>query len=238
MPSVSIVIPCKDEKGNIEALVRRVPDFAEALELIFVDGRSTDGTREEILRLKDIFPEKNIRLLDQTDTHGKGPAVRMAFETAQNDILIILDADLTIAPEDMRLFYDELRSGPGRLASGTRFYYPIPPKAMRFLNYWGNRFFSKVISFIVGQKITDTLCGTKALWREDYEKIAVNRSIFGDFDPFGDFDLLFGAAYLKLKIHEIKLRYLIRMYGVTKIHRFSDGLLLLKICWIAMRKLR
>jgi hypothetical protein len=159
----------------------------------------------------------------------------MAFEKAQNDILIILDSDLTIAPEDMRYFYDALKSGPGLLANGTRFYYPIPKGAMRFLNYWGNRFFSRALSFLIGQKITDTLCGTKALWRSDHEKIATNRHIFGDFDPFGDFDLLFGAAYLKLRITEVKLRYLVRRYGVTKIHRFSDGLLLLKMCGIALR---
>lgn len=236
--SVSIIIACKNEKGNIQELMERIPDFPAGMEVICVDGRSTDGTRQELERVQTLYPQKNIRIFDQTGPAGKGPAVRIAFEKAQNDIFIILDADISVAPEDTIKFYDLLLKRRGEFINGTRLVYPMEKQAMRFLNTLGNKFFSGAFTFLLGQRIKDTLCGTKALFRADYEIIAANRAYFGDFDPFGDFDLLFGAAKLNLKIVEAPVRYYERRYGTTKIHRFRHGLLLLGMCVIAIKRLK
>jgi SAM-dependent methyltransferase len=236
--SVSIIIACKNEKGNIQELMERIPDFPAGLEVICVDGQSTDGTRQELQRVQSLYPQKNIRIFDQTGPAGKGPAVRSAFEKAGGDILIILDADISVAPEDTIKFYDLLLKRRGEFINGTRLVYPMEKQAMRFLNTLGNKFFSGAFTFLLDQRIKDTLCGTKALFRADYEIIAANRAYFGDFDPFGDFDLLFGAAKLNLKIVEAPVRYYERRYGATKIHRFRHGLLLLGMCVIAMRRLK
>lgn len=236
--SVSILVACKNEKGNIEELVRRIPDFPHGMEVIFVDGHSTDGTREELDRVKDLFPMKHVRIFNQVGPPGKGNAVRIGFEKAQGDIFIVLDADISVAPEDTRKFYDLLVQRRGEFINGTRLVYPMEKQAMRFLNILGNKFFSAAFTYLLGQKIKDTLCGTKALFKKDYEKLAKNRAYFGDFDPFGDFDLLFGAAKLNLKFVEVPVRYYERRYGTTKISRFKHGFLLLGMCLIAVRRLK
>ncbi len=236
--SISVIVACKNEKGNIEELIRRIPEFEAGMEVVCVDGHSTDGTRQELERVSQIYPQKNIRIFDQTGPVGKGNAVRLAFEKATGDIFIILDADISVAPEDLSKFYDLLILRRGEFINGTRLVYPMEKQAMRFLNILGNKFFSGVFTYLLGQRIKDTLCGTKAFYRKDYEKIARNRVYFGDFDPFGDFDLLFGAAKLNLKITEVPVRYYERRYGMTKIHRFRHGCLLLGMCLIAMRRLK
>ena len=235
--SVSIVVPCKNERGNIEPLVKRVPDFGSHIELIFIDGHSMDGTQEEIKRVIKAYPKKDIKFLIQ-DGKGKGDAVRKAFAHASNDILMILDADMTVAPEDLPKFYDALVEDKGEFINGCRLVYPMENEAMRFLNILGNKFFSYAFSWLLNQKIKDTLCGTKVLYKKDYERIVINRSYFGDFDPFGDFDLLFGASKLNLKIIEVPIRYNARSYGQTQISRFRHGLLLLKMTFFAVKKLK
>lgn len=237
-PSASVVIACRNEKGNIQELIDRLPEFSSHLEIVFVDGRSEDGTREEIERLQKLYTHRDIKLYDQLDSRGKGNAVRIGFEKAKGDIFIILDADISVAPEDMPKFYDMLVCRRGEFINGTRMVYQMERQAMRFLNILGNKFFSIAFTYLLGQSIKDTLCGTKALYKKDYEKIAKNRSYFGNFDPFGDFDLLFGAAKLNLKIVEVPVRYYERRYGTTKIHRFRHGFLLLSMCFIAMRKIK
>ncbi len=226
--SVSVVIPCRNEKGNIEAAIARLPSFGRRQEIMFVDGHSTDGTPEEIQRVIEQYPGKDIALLVQDGT-GKGDAVRKGFAHATGDILMILDADLTVPPEDLPKFYEAIASGKGEFINGSRLVYPMEHEAMRYLNLVGNKFFSMAFSWLLGERIKDTLCGTKVLFRSDYERIAKNRSYFGDFDPFGDFDLLFGASKLNLKILEVPIRYQERTYGTTKIHRFRHGWLLLKM---------
>ncbi len=237
-PSASVVVPCKNEKGNIRELVERTPELPGGMEMIFVDGASTDGTREEIERMKALHPEKNIRLVDQGDSTGKGAAVRLGFDNARGDVLIILDADISVAPEDILKFHKVLVEGTGEFINGTRLVYPMEGQAMRFLNILANKFFSLAFTYLLDQRIRDTLCGTKVLYRADYERIARNRSFFGAFDPFGDFDLLFGAAKLNMRILEVPVRYHERRYGVTKIKRFRHGLLLLGMCLVALRKLK
>ena len=226
--TMSVVIPCRNEKGNIEAAIARLPSFGRHQEVIFVDGHSTDGTPDEIRRVITQYPEKDIKFLVQ-DGKGKGDAVRKGFAHATGDILMILDADLTMPPEDLPKFYDAIASGKGEFINGSRLVYPMEHEAMRYLNLLGNKFFSMAFSWLLGERIKDTLCGTKVLFRSDYERIAANRSYFGDFDPFGDFDLLFGASKLNLKILEVPIRYQERTYGTTNIHRFSHGWLLLKM---------
>lgn len=234
----SVIIPCRNERGNIEAAVLQTPDLGAHTELIFVEGNSTDGTAEEIERVIAAYPSRDIKLIPQRDGRGKGDAVRKGFAAAKGDILMILDADLTVDPEELPKFYDALVNGCGEFIHGSRLIYPMEQQAMRFLNILGNKFFSMTFSYLLEQRFKDTLCGTKVLFRSDYEQIAANRSYFGDFDPFGDFDLIFGAAKLNLKIVEIPIHYHARTYGATNISRFRHGWLLLRMSWFAMRKLK
>ncbi|MDR1257932.1 MAG: glycosyltransferase [Tannerellaceae bacterium] len=235
--SVSIIVPARNERGNIENAIRRTPDFGTRQEFIFIEGGSQDGTYEEILRVRDAYPSKDIKVMKQTGK-GKGNAVREAFEAATGDILMILDADLTVPPEELPKFYDALCRNRGEFVNGCRLVYPMEKNAMRFLNLLGNKFFGWFFSYLLGQRLKDTLCGTKVLFRKDYETIRDNRAYFGDFDPFGDFDLLFGAARQNLKIVEVIIRYKDREYGSTQISRFRHGLLLLKMSFFAARKIK
>ena len=236
--SVSIIIPARNEKGNIENAILRLPKFGSSQEIIFIEGHSKDGTPEEIRRVIDKYSNKNhIRCAVQKGA-GKGDAVRLGFEMAQGEVLIILDADLTVAPEDLPKFYSALVFGKGEFINGSRLVYPMEKESMRILNILGNKFFSMMFSWILGQRLKDTLCGTKVLFKSDYERIAAHRSYFGDFDPFGDFDLLFGAAKLNLKIVEMPIRYGARAYGNTNIQRWKHGWLLLKMTVFAARKFK
>lgn len=236
-PSISVVIPCRNEAGNIESAAVRVPPMADNMELIFVEGHSTDGTLDEISRVAKANPDSRIRVITQKG-EGKGDAVRQGFEIANNDVLMILDADLSTLPEDLPKFYNAIRTGKADLAIGTRMVYPMEDQAMRFLNIAGNKAFSLLFSWLLGQRITDTLCGTKVLTRSTYEEIASNRKYFGDFDPFGDFDLLFGAAKQHHKIVEVPVRYHARRYGVTQISRFKHGWLLLRMVIVGYKKFK
>lgn len=235
--SVSVVVPARNEAGNIEAAVLRTPEMGAWTELIFIEGHSKDNTWAEIQRVKAAYPEKRIRILQQTG-RGKGNAVREAYAIAAGDILMILDADLTMPPEDLPKFYEAIASGRCEFANGSRLVYPMESKAMRFLNMIANKLFGLTFSWLLAQHVKDTLCGTKVLRREDYLKIAANRAYFGDFDPFGDFDLLFGADKLNLKIADIPIRYRDRTYGDTNIQRWSHGWLLLRMVCFAARKLK
>ena len=236
-PLVTVVVPARNEEGNIPEIFRRVPEMGKGTELIFVEGHSSDGTHAAIEKAIVDHPERLCKLFQQTGI-GKGDAVRLAFAQASGDILMILDADLTVPPEDLPRFYEALCSEKAEFVNGVRLVYPMGEKAMRFFNLLGNKFFSMAFSWLLGQPVKDTLCGTKVLTRESYLKIANNRAYFGDFDPFGDFDLLFGATKLNLKIVDMPIRYGERTYGTTNISRFSDGALLLKMCAYAAKKLK
>ncbi|MDI6742340.1 MAG: glycosyltransferase [Smithella sp.] len=237
LPKVSVIVPARNESGNIKRILENVPEMGAGTEIIFVEGGSTDDTYEVLEKTIAANPDRNLRLLRQTG-RGKGDAVRLGFAEATGDILMILDADLTVPPEDLPRFYEALQQGKAEFANGVRLVYPMEKEAMRFMNLVGNKFFSLVFSWLLGQPIKDTLCGTKVLWKKDYEKIAANRSYFGDFDPFGDFDLLFGAAKLHLKIVEIPVRYRERTYGTTNISRWSHGWLLLRMVFFALRRIK
>jgi SAM-dependent methyltransferase len=236
-PSVTVVIPCRNEAGNVQPAIERIPRFCDDMEIIFVEGHSRDDTVGEIERVIERYPDLDIKMLRQPGK-GKGDAVRTGFEAAQGDILMILDADLTAPPEDLPKFYEAIVSGKGELVIGTRLVYPMEDDAMRPLNILGNKVFSLLFTWLLDQRITDTLCGTKVLRRRHYERIKEGRSYFGEFDPFGDFDLIFGAAKRNLKIVEVPVRYAARSYGSTQISRFRHGLLLLRMVVVAFRKLK
>lgn len=233
----SVIVPCRNEKGNVRAIIEKTPQLGKHTELIFVEGHSKDGTLEEINEQIKQFSDRDIKVFVQ-DGVGKGDAVRKGFSSAKGDILMILDADLTVSPDELPKFYDILASGKGEFIMGSRLVYPKKEGAMRFLNLVGNKFFSSLFSYLLEQRMKDTLCGTKVLFKREYEKIERNREFFGDFDPFGDFDLIFGAAKQNLKIVEIPIRYNARTYGTTQISRFRHGWLLLKMSWIAFWKLK
>ncbi len=236
--SCSVIIPCRNERGNIEGAVTRTPELGIFTELIFVDGNSTDGTADEIKKMIKKYPDKNISLIHQGKGVGKGDAVRKGFCAARGDVLMILDADLTVPPEDLTKFMDAITSGKGEFINGTRLVYPMEKGAMRTLNLIANKLFSLAFTWLLEQRYRDTLCGTKVLFKKDYDKISAGRSFFGDFDPFGDFDLIFGASKLNLKTIEIPISYKERLYGVTNISRFRHGWLLLKMCFVALFKLK
>jgi SAM-dependent methyltransferase len=235
--SVSVVIPARNEAGNIEAAVRRTPEIGAGTEIVFVEGHSDDNTWGEMLRVAEACPNRRIQCIRQPG-HGKYDAVQAGFAAAMGDILMVLDADLTVPPEELPKFYEAIASGRAEFVNGVRLVYPMDDEAMPFLNLCANKAFSLIFSWLIGQPVKDTLCGTKVLSKEHYRKIAENRSHFGDFDPFGDFDLLFGAARLNLKILDLPIRYRERTYGQTKIHRWGHGWLLLRMVLLAARKLK
>ena len=236
--SVSVIVPCRNERGNIRDAVKRIPAMGRETEIIFVDGNSTDGTPEEIESQIKNHPERKIRLVHQADGVGKGDAVRKGFAAAEGDVLVIQDADLTAPPEDLPKFFKALRDGKGEYINGSRLVYPMEKQAMRFINLLGNKFFGALFTWLLGQRFRDTLCGTKMILKKDYELIAANRSYFGDFDPFGDFDLIFGAVKQNLKVVEVPVTYHARTYGTTNISRFRHGWLLLKMSWMAFKKIK
>jgi SAM-dependent methyltransferase len=236
--SASILIPCRNEKGNIENAILRMPRFGTAQEILFVEGNSSDGTFEECERVRDAYRDSwDIKVLKQ-DGKGKGDAVRKGFAAATCDVLMILDADLTMPPEALPKYHAVIETGKAEFVNGTRLIYPMEQEAMRPLNLIANRCFAYLFSYLVNTRLTDTLCGTKVLLRKDYEVLARERDYFGNFDPFGDFDLIFGAAKQNLKIVETPIHYKARTFGETQISRFRDGWLLLKMVWFAYRKLK
>ena len=236
--SASILIPCRNEKGNIENAILRMPRFGSSQELLFVEGNSSDGTFEECERVRDAYRDSwDIKVLKQ-DGKGKGDAVRKGFAAATGDVLMILDADLTMPPEALPKYHSVIETGKAEFVNGTRLIYPMEHEAMRPLNFIANRCFAYLFSYLVNTRLTDTLCGTKVLLRKDYEMLARERDYFGNFDPFGDFDLIFGAAKQNLKIIETPIHYKARTFGETQISRFRDGWLLLKMVWFAYRKLK
>lgn len=235
--STTVLVPCRNERGNIEAAVQRLPKFCDDMEIIYVEGHSKDGTLDEIHRVIAKYPDKDIKVFVQ-DGKGKGDAVRKGFANARGDVLMILDADLTVPPEALPKFYRALVTGKGEYINGTRLVYPMEGQAMRFLNLLANQVFAWLFSWLLNQRFTDTLCGTKVLTRRHYEQIVANRDYFGEFDPFGDFDLIFGASKMNLKVVEVPIAYASRTYGETQISRFRHGWLLLRMVVFAFRKLK
>lgn len=259
--SCTVLIPTRNERGNIENAVERTPQLGTHTELLFVDGNSTDGTQDEIKRMMEKYQgQKDIKLVIQVKDEdldeaaraamgrsqetgkmlpqGKGHAVRLGFSQAEGDVLMILDADLTVPPEDLPRFFEVLAKGKAQFANGSRLVYPMESQAMRLPNLMGNKMFSLLFSWLLERYVGDTLCGTKALRREDYQRLAANRHVFGDFDPFGDFDLLFGAANLNLSMMDVPVRYRARVSGDSKIINTVHTPLLFRMCWIAFRKLK
>jgi SAM-dependent methyltransferase len=236
-PRVSVIVPARNEAGNIPAVFTRTPEMGGGTELVFVEGHSSDDTYGAIERAIAAHPHRTARLLRQSG-RGKGDAVRAGFDAATGDVLMILDADLTVPPEDLPRFFEALESDKGEFVNGVRLTYPMEERAMRFANLVGNKFFSLAFSWLLGQPIKDTLCGTKVLRRDAYQAVAANRAYFGDFDPFGDFDLLFGASKLGLEIVELPIRYRERTYGTTNIQRWRHGWLLLKMCVFAAGRIK
>lgn len=235
--SVSVIVAARNEEGNIKELFERTPEMGAGTELIFVEGGSSDNTFEKINSEMKNYPDKKASAYQQTG-RGKGDAVRLGFSKATGDILMILDADMTVPPENLPLFYNALAGSKGEFINGVRLVYPMEGEAMRFFNLLGNKFFSLAFSWLLGQSIKDTLCGTKVLTRANYQKIAANRSYFGEFDPFGDFDLIFGAAKQNYKIVDLPIRYRNRLYGDTNISRWRHGIILLRMVIFAANKIK
>jgi SAM-dependent methyltransferase len=236
-PTVSIVIPARNEAGNIDDIFNQTPEMGSETELVFVEGHSKDNTYTAIEKAIQDHPQRHCKLVKQTGI-GKGDAVRMGFFIASGEMFMILDADLTVSPTDLPRFYEALVSNKAEFINGVRLVYPMEKEAMKFLNFIGNKFLSLIFSWLLGQPIKDTLCGTKALWKKDYERIAANRNYFGEFDPFGDYDLIFGATKLGLKLVDLPIRYHERTYGTTNIQRWKHGWLLLKMVTFAAGKIK
>jgi glycosyltransferase involved in cell wall biosynthesis len=234
---VSILVPVRNEAGTIASALDRIPDLGKPTEIIFVEGNSKDNTWEV---LQSLPKSHNLRevVVGKQPGIGKGDAVRYGFSLATGDVLLILDGDLTMPPEEIPKYIEALESGVTEFANGSRLVYIMDKKAMQFANLVANKLFGISFSWLLGQRLKDTLCGTKVLWKEDYNKIVANRAYFGDFDPFGDFDLLFGAAKLNLRIVDIPIHYKERSYGETNIQRWKHGVILLKMMLVASKKLK
>lgn len=237
-PSISIIVPARNEAGTIEKIAAELPELGKFTEIVFIEGNSTDNTYDEIRRVATVAHRERRILYAKQEGKGKGNAVRKGFDMATGDIIAIYDADMTVPADEMRKFYDAIVSNKGDFINGSRLVYPLEKDSMRVLNFFGNKFFSLAFTWILGQPLKDTLCGTKVLWRSDYEKIKRGRAFFGDFDPFGDFDLLFGAAKLNLKIVDLPIHYKQRVYGATNISRWKHGWLLLRMTLFAAGKLK
>ncbi|CAN5171323.1 bifunctional class I SAM-dependent methyltransferase/glycosyltransferase family 2 protein [soil metagenome] len=237
LKSVTIVIPARNERGNIEPAVQRIPKFCDDIEIIFIEGHSKDGTFEEMERVKAAYPDMDIKTMAQPGK-GKADAVFTAYDVARGDVLMILDADLTMPPEQLPKFWSAIKSGQGEFINGSRLIYPLEDDAMRFLNLIANKTFSYLFSWLLNQRYTDTLCGTKVMRRSDYYRLRDGKAYFGDFDPFGDFDLIFGASKLNLKSVDMPIRYAARSYGETQISRFRHGVMLLRMVIFAFFKIK
>lgn len=236
--SVSVIVPARNEAGNIESVIKRLPRMGPDDELIFVEGHSTDNTWAAIQEAQAKYGNAMSIKCAQQDGTGKGDAVRKGFALASKDILMILDADLTVPPEGLPFFYRAIKEDKGEFINGSRLVYPMKEKSMQFLNMIANKLFATAFSYVLSQRFKDTLCGTKAISREDYTRLAANRNYFGDFDPFGDFDLIFGAARMSLKIVEIPVQYRERVYGITNIRRWEHGAMLFRMLIYASRKIK
>ena len=237
-PSVSVIVPARNEAGNINDILMRSPMMGPEDEIIFVEGNSTDDTWARIQQAASGYKGAHRLVAAQQKGSGKGDAVRLGFELATKDILMILDADLTTPPEELPKFYNAIVENKAEFVNGSRLVYPMEKQAMRFFNILANKFFAVAFSFVLGQRFKDTLCGTKVLSRAHYQRLAATREFFGDFDPFGDFNLLFGAARLGLKIVEIPVHYRERTYGTTNIQRWRHGLILLRMLVFAARRMK
>ena len=239
--SASVIIPCKNERGNVVSAIKRLPRFTDDIEVIFVEGNSSDGTWKEINKVIKIYNKRDkkfkIKAYKQP-SKGKADAVFYAFDKATNDILIILDGDLTVAPETLKKFWDKISSGEAEYVNGSRLIYPMDNNAMRLLNYIANKLFSILFTWLLGQRFTDTLCGTKVISKKNYLRAKKKNKDLGNFDPFGDFFIIFGASRLCLKINEVPIRYKARVYGKTQISRFSHGILLIKMLIFAFLKIK
>jgi glycosyltransferase involved in cell wall biosynthesis len=236
--SVSVIIPCRNEEGNIESAVKRLPPLGKDTEVIFCDDKSTDGTRAEVERMMREHPDKIIRLVDGPGI-CKAKNVWAGFDAARNDILLILDADLAVMPEEMPRFIEALASNRGEFINGSRLVYPVPRAAMKMFNRMGNIAFSWLFSMLLGQRIKDTLCGTKVLWRRDWLRMRKYVDYWGVSDRWGDYDLLLGAAKLNLRILDLPVHYQERIAGVSKMTRvLHNARIMLVIMWNAAVKMR
>jgi SAM-dependent methyltransferase len=236
--SCSVVVPCKNEEDNVAAIPPRIPRMGAFTEIVFVDDGSTDATAERVREIMEANPERPIKLVAGPG-RGKGAAVRAGLEQATGDVLMILDADMTVMPEDLPAFFEAITCNKGEFINGSRLVYPLSGDAMRTANIVGNKFFAVMFSFLLEQRIKDTLCGTKVVMRHNYAKILAAREYFGDVDRWGDYDWIFGAAKNDLRIVEIPVHYVERVAGETKMtKRFRNGLIMLRMCWVAFRKLK
>jgi ubiquinone/menaquinone biosynthesis C-methylase UbiE len=236
--SCSVVVPARNEAGNIRPALERIPRLGKKTEIIFVEGNSKDDTWATIQREVAAYSGPHLVRAIQQPGKGKWDAVHAGFAIAQGDVLVIQDADLTAPPEDLGKFFDAIEDGRAEFANGSRLVYPMESKAMRFLNLLGNKFFAEALTYVLGQPVKDSLCGTKMILRSDYVRLLERIKPFGNFDPFGDFNLLYGSALLDLRIRDIPVRYKDRIYGETNISRFSHGWMLLKMVWFGLRKLK
>jgi ubiquinone/menaquinone biosynthesis C-methylase UbiE len=228
--SVSAIVPCYNEAGNVERCVREMVKLGSRTELIIVDDGSKDGTAA--LVNPALRSDIDVKVVSYSPNVGKGNAVQRGFERATGDILMILDADLTTHPEELGPLYEAMSTGRAEFVNCTRFVYPMDGQAMKFANYVGNKVFTIAVSLVMDRRVSDTLCGTKAMFRTDYEHFTMGR------DPWGDYDFLFGAAQLRLAVCELPVHYRDRLAGVSKMNSMKHAKNLVRMCLHGFRQVQ
>lgn len=221
---ISIIIPTHNEAGNIKHIVDNMPQIGSKMEMVFVDLPGEDATEDVIKQMiKENKGKILLKYVKQREKTGKIGALRQGILEANGEIIIIYDADATVPPEDLEKVYLALIERKADFINGTRLVYPTEKGAMRFANHLGNTFFAKLFTWSLGQHFTDTLCGTKGFWRQDFMDFEKSKTGYDNFDLFGDFYLLLSAYRKNLRIAEVPVRYKTRRYGDTKMNRLKNG---------------
>tara|TARA_B110000977_G_scaffold125183_1_gene160299 strand:+ start:1495 stop:2904 length:1410 start_codon:yes stop_codon:yes gene_type:complete len=235
---ISFIIPCKNEGGNIKFFYEKIINSTINAEFLFGNDNSSDNTLDEIKKLQQAIPNKEIKIYDGPGV-CKSENVYKGINLASGEIILIYDADLTVSFDDLVNSINLLLKTDADFINCTRMIMPQQKNAMKFLNFYGNLFFAFLFSILFKQKITDTLCGTKIFFKKDWEQIKKYNNTWGAKDLWGDFDLLLGAYKNNLKIVENPISYTDRKEDETKMTGIiKNSIRMLIITFVAYYKLR
>lgn len=226
LDGVSLIIPCRNEALNLEYLLREIKDIPSGVEIVLIEGGSSDETWNICEKIKSQRP-LNTKVIQQSLT-GKMNAVIEGVKIAKFKHIAIWDADFTVRAEDQVKIVQRYMEQDGQvLISGSRLNRTLEFGSMRLINFAGNVFFAFVLTLILRNIIKDSLCGSK-VFPADLLLNPIDSQI-QRMDPFGDHSILLESRLRGMKIEFVKIKYRKRMHGTTNIHRFKDGMKLLRM---------